>query len=108
VLGDRVGVGPRRRRPDARGVHHSVLEPRLDAGRLELHPLDGIVQERSHRGHLLGGEVAGAVPDDRVRALGGHDLAATAADGVDQWRRGLGGQPDARRGRSVFVHGGIA
>ena len=54
VLGDGHGVGAGGRRPDARAVHEAVLEPGLDAGRVELHPLHRVAQERARERHLLG------------------------------------------------------
>ncbi len=85
-LGDLRRVGARRRRElHARRVAHA-LDPRLDAGRLQLHP--------AHRGRQLGEVGLRAGPDDALGLLERDGPPAALLDGSNQVLRFPGADVD--------------
>ena len=88
--------------------HEAVLDPWLDARRVELHPPHGVAQERARERHLIAPQMLVAVPDDDVGLIRGDEVAARSAHGIRQAAGGLGGEPDARRVGRGARHRGIA
>ena len=89
----------------AADVHtrRSSTRPRSNASSTppswQLHPRHRIAQQRAQVEHPVGRSVRGAVPDDRIGALGRDELAAAAPHGV--------GHPRGRRGGREPHAGGV-
>jgi hypothetical protein len=94
--------------PDTCGVHEAVLEPRLDAGRVELHPPHGVAQQRACTRDLLAGEMLVPVPHDRIGLISRNHLAARPPHRFRKRVGRLGRKPDAGRVRRLVRHGCIA